>query len=192
MINVTTASSQHTATDLLNLSPEQTALEVKDLNLYYGNKQALFNVNMKIPKGQVTAFIGPSGCGKSTLLRCINRMNDLVEICRIEGEIQLHGHNIYDKSVDVSALRRQVGMVFQRPNPLPKSIYENVVYGLRLQGSMIAAPWTRRPSAPARRGPVGRGEGSPARQRLRPLRRSAAATGDCPCHRHRAGSAAAR
>ncbi|WP_323964543.1 phosphate ABC transporter ATP-binding protein PstB [Aeromonas hydrophila] len=134
MINVTTASSQHTATDLLNLSPEQTALEVKDLNLYYGSKQALFNVNMKIPKGQVTAFIGPSGCGKSTLLRCINRMNDLVEICRIDGEIQLHGQNIYDKSVDVSALRRRVGMVFQRPNPFPKSIYENVVYGLRLQG----------------------------------------------------------
>lgn len=113
MINVTPSSAPHTATDLLNLTPEQTALEVKDLNLYYGNKQALFNVNMKIPKGQVTAFIGPSGCGKSTLLRCINRMNDLVEICRIEGEIQLHGHNIYDKSVDVSALRRQVGMVFQ-------------------------------------------------------------------------------
>ena len=134
MINVTPSSAPHTATDLLNLTPEQTALEVKDLNLYYGNKQALFNVNMKIPKGQVTAFIGPSGCGKSTLLRCINRMNDLVEICRIEGEIQLHGHNIYDKSVDVSALRRRVGMVFQRPNPFPKSIYENVVYGLRLQG----------------------------------------------------------
>ena len=134
MINVTPSSAPHTATDLLNLTPEQTALEVKDLNLYYGNKQALFNVNMKIPKGQVTAFIGPSGCGKSTLLRCINRMNDLVEICRIEGEIQLHGHNIYDKSVDVSALRRQVGMVFQRPNPFPKSIYENVVYGLRIQG----------------------------------------------------------
>ena len=134
MINVTPSSAPHTATDLLNLTPEQTALEVKDLNLYYGNKQALFNVNMKIPKGQVTAFIGPSGCGKSTLLRCINRMNDLVEICRIDGEIQLHGQNIYDKSVDVSALRRQVGMVFQRPNPFPKSIYENVVYGLRLQG----------------------------------------------------------
>ena len=89
---------------------------------------------MKIPKGQVTAFIGPSGCGKSTLLRCINRMNDLVDICRIEGEILLHGQNIYDKSVDVAALRRNVGMVFQRPNPFPKSIYENVVYGLRLQG----------------------------------------------------------
>ncbi|MFM4717975.1 phosphate ABC transporter ATP-binding protein PstB [Aeromonas bivalvium] len=134
MINVTPTPTQHKSLDLNKLTPEQTALEVKDLNLYYGSKQALFNVNMKIPKGQVTAFIGPSGCGKSTLLRCINRMNDLVEICRIEGEIQLHGHNIYDKSVDVSALRRRVGMVFQRPNPFPKSIYENVVYGLRLQG----------------------------------------------------------
>jgi phosphate transport system ATP-binding protein len=120
--------------DLENLGKEQTALEIKDLDLYYGDKQALSAVNMKIPKGQVTAFIGPSGCGKSTLLRCINRMNDLVDICRIEGEILLHGQNIYDKSVDVAALRRNVGMVFQRPNPFPKSIYENVVYGLRLQG----------------------------------------------------------
>jgi phosphate ABC transporter, ATP-binding protein len=88
---------------------------------------------MKIPKGQVTAFIGPSGCGKSTLLRCINRMNDLVEICRIEGE-SCYMAKFYDKRVDVAALRRRVGMVFQRPNPFPKSIYENVVYGLRLQG----------------------------------------------------------
>lgn len=120
--------------DLENLSPEDTALEIKDLDLYYGDKQALNKVNMKIPKGQVTAFIGPSGCGKSTLLRCLNRMNDLVDVCRVEGEILLHGQNIYDKSVDVAALRRNVGMVFQRPNPFPKSIYENVVYGLRLQG----------------------------------------------------------
>jgi len=120
--------------DLDNLTTEQTALEIKDLDLYYGDKQALSKVNMNIPKGQVTAFIGPSGCGKSTLLRCINRMNDLVDICRIEGEILLHGQNIYDKSVAVAALRRNVGMVFQRPNPFPKSIYENVVYGLRLQG----------------------------------------------------------
>ncbi|KZN29624.1 MULTISPECIES: phosphate ABC transporter ATP-binding protein PstB [Pseudoalteromonas] len=120
--------------DLANLSPEQTALEIKDLDLYYGDKQALSKINMLIPKGQVTAFIGPSGCGKSTLLRCINRMNDLVDSCRIEGEINLQGQNIYDKSVDVAALRRNVGMVFQRPNPFPKSIYENVVYGLRLQG----------------------------------------------------------
>ena len=120
--------------DLENLMPEQTALEIKNLDLFYGDKQALSNINMKIPKGQVTAFIGPSGCGKSTLLRCINRMNDLVDICRIEGEIQLHGENIYSKNVDVAALRRNVGMVFQRPNHFPKSIYENVVYGLRLQG----------------------------------------------------------
>lgn len=129
-----TQSSNSLKLDLENLSAEQTALEIKDLDLYYGDKQALSEVNMKIPKGQVTAFIGPSGCGKSTLLRCINRMNDLVDICRIEGEILLHGQNIYDKSVDVAALRRNVGMVFQRPNPFPKSIYENVVYGLRLQG----------------------------------------------------------
>ena len=120
--------------DLDNLTDEQKALEIKDLDLYYGDKQALSKVNMNIPKGQVTAFIGPSGCGKSTLLRCINRMNDLVDICRIEGEILLHGQNIYDKNVDVAALRRNVWMVFQRPNPFPKSIYENVVYGLRLQG----------------------------------------------------------
>ncbi|MFC0117586.1 phosphate ABC transporter ATP-binding protein PstB [Pseudoalteromonas xiamenensis] len=120
--------------DLENLSPELTALEIKNLDLYYGEKQALKSINMKIPKGQVTAFIGPSGCGKSTLLRCINRMNDLVDSCRVEGEINLHGQNIYDKRVDVAALRRNVGMVFQRPNPFPKSIYENVIYGLRLQG----------------------------------------------------------
>ena len=130
--------------DLSNLNPksdgletltaENTALEIKNLDLFYGDKQALHNVSMKIPKGKVTAFIGPSGCGKSTLLRCINRMNDLVEICRVDGQIELQGINIYDKSVDVASLRRRIGMVFQRPNPFPKSIYENVVYGLRLQG----------------------------------------------------------
>ncbi|XQW85770.1 phosphate ABC transporter ATP-binding protein PstB [Thalassotalea piscium] len=123
-----------TKLDLNNLSPEQVALEIKNLDLYYGEKQALQNISMSIPKGQVTAFIGPSGCGKSTLLRCINRMNDLVDICRIEGEINLHGENIYGKHVDVAALRRKVGMVFQRPNPFPKSIYENVIYGLRIMG----------------------------------------------------------
>ena len=119
---------------LADLTAEKTALEIKNLDLYYGEKQALYDVSMKIPKGQVTAFIGPSGCGKSTLLRCINRMNDLVDICRVDGEIELQGTNIYDKSVDVAALRRRIGMVFQRPNPFPKSIYENVIYGLRLQG----------------------------------------------------------
>lgn len=136
MISVSpkTSLELQTKIDLNNLSAEQKALEINNLNLYYGEKQALQNITMAIPKGQVTAFIGPSGCGKSTLLRCINRMNDLVDSCRIEGEINLHGENIYNKHVDVAALRRKVGMVFQRPNPFPKSIYENVIYGLRITG----------------------------------------------------------
>lgn len=116
------------------LEKEDIALTVDDLSLYYGEKQALHGVNMVIPRKRVTAFIGPSGCGKSTLLRCFNRMNDLVDGCRIEGQIKLDGHNIYDKSVDAAALRRNVGMVFQKPNPFPKTIYENVAYGLRIQG----------------------------------------------------------
>jgi len=118
----------------LNLANEKIKLEVNDLRLYYGESQALKTINMLIPEKRVTAFIGPSGCGKSTLLRCFNRMNDLVDICRIEGKILLDGQNIYDKAVDVAELRRQVGMVFQKPNPFPKTIYENVAYGLRLQG----------------------------------------------------------
>lgn len=134
MISVTPTNSQADTLDLANLAPEQTALEIRNLDLFYGQAQALYDVSMKIPTNRVTAFIGPSGCGKSTLLRCINRMNDLVEICKTSGEIRLHDKNIYDKDVDVAALRRRVGMVFQRPNPFPKSIYENVVYGMRLQG----------------------------------------------------------
>jgi len=120
--------------DVNNLTDKQTAIAIEGLNLFYNQTRALSDISMRIPKGQVTAFIGPSGCGKSTLLRCINRMNDLVDNCHIDGEILLHGQNIYDKKIDVAALRRNVGMVFQRPNPFPKSIYENVVYGLRLQG----------------------------------------------------------
>ncbi|USD65770.1 phosphate ABC transporter ATP-binding protein PstB [Vibrio sp. SCSIO 43136] len=120
--------------DVNNLSDEDTAIDIQGLNLNYQSSQALFDISMRIPKGQVTAFIGPSGCGKSTLLRCINRMNDLVEGCSIDGEIKIHGQNIYAPKVDVPTLRRRVGMVFQRPNPFPKSVYENVVYGLRLQG----------------------------------------------------------
>lgn len=136
MISVTPKETFNVAQklDLNNLSDDEKALEIKNLNLFYADKQALQNISMAIPKGKVTAFIGPSGCGKSTLLRCINRMNDLVDICRVEGEINLHGENIYGKHVDVAALRRRVGMVFQRPNPFPKSIYENVIYGLRIMG----------------------------------------------------------
>lgn len=116
------------------LSEQEKCIEVKNLNLFYGDKQALQNITMDIPKGKVVAFIGPSGCGKSTLLRCFNRMNDLVDSCRIEGQIMHEGRNIYDRNVNVAQLRRRVGMVFQKPNPFPKSIYENVAYGLRLLG----------------------------------------------------------
>jgi len=118
----------------LDLANEIPALTVKDLRLSYGEKEALHGIDMIIPKKRVTAFIGPSGCGKSTLLRCFNRMNDLVDGCNITGQILLDDQNIYDKSVDVAELRRRVGMVFQKPNPFPKSIYENVAYGLRIQG----------------------------------------------------------
>ena len=118
----------------LSLEDEKTCIEVKDLDLYYGDKQALKSVNMTIPEKRVSAFIGPSGCGKSTLLRCFNRMNDLVDGCRVEGKILINEENIYKKGVNVAELRRNVGMVFQKPNPFPKSIYENVAYGLRLQG----------------------------------------------------------
>ncbi|MBL1261127.1 MAG: phosphate ABC transporter ATP-binding protein [Thiotrichaceae bacterium] len=118
----------------LSLENEAVAISVDGLKLFYGDKQALNGVDMKIPKHRVTAFIGPSGCGKSTLLRCFNRMNDLIDSCRVEGGVTIDGENIYGKAVDVVDLRRRVGMVFQKPNPFPKSIYENVAYGLRLQG----------------------------------------------------------
>jgi phosphate transport system ATP-binding protein len=117
-----------------NLGQIETCIKVENLDLFYGNKQALFGVNMEMPRKKVTAYIGPSGCGKSTLLRCINRMNDLVDGVSIKGKILLDNEDIYDKSVNVAALRRRVGMVFQKPNPFPKTIYENVAYGLRIQG----------------------------------------------------------
>ncbi|WP_417446571.1 phosphate ABC transporter ATP-binding protein PstB [Kangiella sp.] len=116
------------------LANEKIAIEVEKLNLFYGDKQALYDIDLHIPEKKVTAFIGPSGCGKSTLLRCFNRMNDLVDIARTEGQIRLDNQNVYGPGVDVAELRRKVGMVFQKPNPFPKSIYENVAYGLRLQG----------------------------------------------------------
>ena len=112
----------------------ETCIKIENLDLFYGEKQALHAVNMEMPRKKVTAYIGPSGCGKSTLLRCINRMNDLVDGVSIKGKILLDNENIYDKSVNVAALRRRVGMVFQKPNPFPKTIYENVAYGLRIQG----------------------------------------------------------
>ncbi len=116
------------------MSEAQSVFTIREMNFYYGSKKALNNINMLLPEKRVTAFIGPSGCGKSTLLRCFNRMNDLVDSVRTEGSIKLHGNNIMDKGQNVSVLRRKVGMVFQKPNPFPKSIFENVAYGLRLAG----------------------------------------------------------
>ena len=109
-------------------------ITVESLNLHYGENHALKNVNMEIADHAITAFIGPSGCGKSTFLRCLNRMNDLVERCRVEGKVILDGEDIYDKRVDTTLLRKKVGMVFQQPNPFPMSIYDNIAYGPRLHG----------------------------------------------------------
>jgi len=109
-------------------------VEVQNLNLYYGAKHALKNVSLKCPKAKITALIGPSGCGKSTLLRCINRMNDLVDGCRVEGVLEVNGVNINQPTVEITELRKRVGMVFQKSNPFPKSIFENIAYGPRIQG----------------------------------------------------------
>lgn len=109
-------------------------IKTRDLNLYYGKNHALIDVSIAIPKHTVTALIGPSGCGKSTLLRCFNRLNDLVNHVRIEGEVTFGGENIYRKGIDVVSLRKKIGMVFQKPNPFPKSIYENIAYGPRIHG----------------------------------------------------------
>jgi len=111
----------------------RTVIESRDLSVWYNDERALTDVSIEIPERQVTAIIGPSGCGKSTFLRCINRMNDLIDAARVEGDLVFDGHNVYDDDVDPVALRRRIGMVFQHPNPFPKSIYDNVAYGLRVQ-----------------------------------------------------------
>jgi len=109
-------------------------MEVKNLNLWYGKAQALYNIDMPVKQHKVTSIIGPSGCGKSTLIRCLNRMNDIIPLCRVEGNVYLDGNDIYEKSMDVVDVRKKVGMVFQKPNPFPKSVYENVAYGPRVAG----------------------------------------------------------
>jgi len=120
-------------TALQQIAAEDVLFRVRDLRLWYGDNEALKGISLDIPRNQVTAFIGPSGCGKSTFLRCLNRMNDLIESARIEGEVHLSDIDIYGKDVDAVMLRRHVGMVFQKPNPFPKSIFDNVAYGLRLE-----------------------------------------------------------
>ncbi|WMT87621.1 phosphate ABC transporter ATP-binding protein PstB [Pelagibacterium sp. 26DY04] len=144
--------SARSATDMSESQPEASAtpvhqtvripdpnagpsrLKAKDVSVFYGEKQALFDVSIDIPEKSVSAFIGPSGCGKSTFLRCINRMNDTIEGARVTGEISLDGDNLYDASLDVVELRARIGMVFQKPNPFPKSIFENVAYGPKIHG----------------------------------------------------------
>lgn len=113
---------------------EHAFITARNANVFYGDKQALFDIDLDIAANKVTALIGPSGCGKSTFLRSINRMNDLIQICRFSGSLQIEEQEIYDPAVDVVSLRAQVGMVFQKPNPFPKSIFENVAYGLRIHG----------------------------------------------------------
>ncbi|GAB6880386.1 phosphate ABC transporter ATP-binding protein PstB [Halorubrum gandharaense] len=114
--------------------PDETVVSSTGLDVFYGEERALQDVSIEIPEHKVTAIIGPSGCGKSTFLRCINRMNDQIDVCRVDGDLHFHGKNVYDGDVDPVALRRKVGMVFQKPNPFPKSIYDNVAYGLKIQG----------------------------------------------------------
>nr|WP_319487566.1 phosphate ABC transporter ATP-binding protein PstB [uncultured Caproiciproducens sp.] len=112
----------------------ETKISIQDLNLYYGDFQALKSVNMEIPHNKVTAFIGPSGCGKSTCLKTINRMNDMVENCKITGKVTIDGEDIYDPRTDVTLLRKRAGMVFQKPNPFPMTLYDNIAYGPRVHG----------------------------------------------------------
>jgi len=116
------------------VAEEQPVLEIDSFNLWYGSKQALHGISMPIPERQVTTLVGPSGCGKSTLLRSVNRLNDLVQSVKITGDMRLNGDSIYDRRTDVIELRKRMGMVFQKPNPFPMSIYENVVYALRIDG----------------------------------------------------------
>ena len=160
-------------------APINPVMETRDLNVYYGDFHAVHDVNLAYGRHEITAMIGPSGCGKSTVLRCLNRMNDLVTGAHVEGEVLYHGQDIYEKSVDPIAVRTHIGMVFQKPNPFPKSIYDNIAYGPRVtedEGRQHGRP--RRGGA-ARRRTLGRGQGQAQAVGVRPLRRPAAA----PLHR---------
>ena len=136
MIENTERGSQAEGSSAIEAKTESDAcIDIEKLNLYYSKDiHALRDITLSIPRSKVTAFIGPSGCGKSSLLRCFNRMNDLIDDCHIRGKVRIDDQDIYEKRIDVADLRRRVGMVFQKPNPFPKSVYENVAYGLRIQG----------------------------------------------------------
>ncbi len=134
MTNVPAMTAPIVRTSGDSITGAAVKIAARDVNVFYGDKQALFDVSMDIPDRAVTAFIGPSGCGKTTFLRCFNRMNDLIDNCRVSGSLQIEGKDAYAKSVDAVVLRTRVGMVFQKPNPFPKSIYDNVAYGPRIHG----------------------------------------------------------
>lgn len=134
MIDVTDTIAADAASTSSAADESQPKIAVRDVSVFYSEKQALFDIDLDVARNSVTSLIGPSGCGKSTFLRCINRMNDLIPICRVEGDITLDGRDIYDPALDVVELRARVGMVFQKPNPFPKSIFENVAYGPRIHG----------------------------------------------------------
>jgi phosphate transport system ATP-binding protein len=165
-----------------------TKIAARDISVFYGEKQALHGISLDIPDKTVTAFIGPSGCGKSTFLRCINRMNDTIQGAKVTGQILMDGQDVNAKSVDPVLLRAQVGMVFQKPNPFPKSIYENVAYGPRIHG--LAATKSEMDgvveSLSEARRPVGRGRRPPHTRRHRAVGRPAAASGHRPRHCRRA------
>jgi phosphate transport system ATP-binding protein len=116
------------------MNSDKIKISTRNLNVYYGAKQALFNINLDLMEKKVTALIGPSGCGKSTFIRCLNRMNDVIDICKVDGSIKVDGREINEKNVDVNKIRERIGMVFQKPNPFPKSIYDNIAYGPRIHG----------------------------------------------------------
>ncbi len=133
--NVATPQNQFSqSVDLSMTNNKELTLSAKDVKVFYGAAEAIKGINMEVYRNEVVAFIGPSGCGKSTFLRCFNRMNDTIDICRVTGKIELDGRDIYDPTLDVVQLRAQIGMVFQKPNPFPKSIYDNIAYGPKLHG----------------------------------------------------------
>ncbi len=158
-------------------------MEALGLNVFYGDFHAVHDVNLSFGRNEITALIGPSGCGKSTVLRCLNRMNDLVPGARVEGEVTYHGQNVYAKGVDPIAVRTNVGMVFQKPNPFPKSIYDNIAYGPRVIGMKVDNMDDLVEEALRECRPLGRGEGQAQAVGVRPLGRSAAAALHRPHHR---------
>ena len=165
-------------------------IEARGLNLWYGPNHALKDISVAVPAHEITAFIGPSGCGKSTFLRTLDRMNDLIPNVKITGEVDFNGENIYAPSVDVTWLRSRIGMVFQKANPFPMSIYDNIAYGPRTHGVRNRAKLDEIVERSLRSAAIWDGEGQAQKECARPFRRTAAEALHCPRARRRAGGAA--